>query len=95
MGACSSLQFPQHRSQPEFGEILFNSVPTKDPQKTTRTRDEGAAALVGLPRQMRAYVHDLGSIDFGTGTASAYFRDEWKLRPNLPLTYGLRYDYTS
>jgi hypothetical protein len=76
-----------------FGELLFNSVPTKDPQNTSTTGDSVAAALLGLPSQMRAYVPDLGFIDFHTGTASGYFQDEWKLKPNLSLTFGLRYDY--
>jgi outer membrane receptor protein involved in Fe transport len=76
-----------------FGELLFNSVPTKDPGNTSATGDSIAAALLGLPRQMRAYVPDLGSIDFGTGTAAGYFQDEWRVRPNLTLTLGLRYDY--
>jgi hypothetical protein len=76
-----------------FGELLFNSVPTKDPLNQSATGDSVAAALLGLPSQMRAYVPDLGFIDFGTGTASAYFQDEWRLRRNLALTFGLRYDY--
>jgi len=76
-----------------FGEILINSTPTKDPNAQATTGDPMAAILLGLPRQMRAYVMDLGFIDFGTGTASGYFQDEWKLNPNLALTLGLRYDY--
>ncbi len=78
-----------------FGEILVNSTPTKDPNAQATTGDPMAAILLGLPRQMRAYVTDLGFIDFGTGTASGYFQDEWKLSPNLALTLGLRYDYVT
>ncbi len=78
-----------------FGELLFNSVPTKDPANTGATGDSVAAALLGIPSQMRAYVPDLGFIDFGTATASAYFQDEWKMTPNLALTLGLRYDYVT
>ncbi len=79
--------------QNNFGELLFNSVPTKDPGNQSATGDSIAAALLGLPSQMRAYVPELGSIDFGTGTAAGYFQDEWRMRPNLTLTLGLRYDY--
>ncbi len=76
-----------------FGEILFNSTPTKDPNAQSTTGDSVAAVLLGLPSQMRAYVPDLGFIDFATATASGYFQDEWRLSPNLALTFGLRYDY--
>lgn len=79
----------------QFGEINFNAEPTRNPQKTSGTGDDLASALLGLPSRIQGFVHEYGSIDFGTGTWSAYFEDEWKFRPNLTLTYGLRYDYVT
>jgi hypothetical protein len=77
----------------QFGEIRFNQVPTQNPQQTGGTGDDLASLLLGLPWNIRGYVHDYGFIDFGTGTASGYFQDEWKILPDLSLTFGLRYDY--
>jgi Carboxypeptidase regulatory-like domain/TonB dependent receptor len=77
----------------QFGELIFNTEPTRNPQATSNTGDAIASALLGFPGQIRAYVPDLGYIDFRTATTSGYFQDQWALRRNLTLNYGLRYDY--
>jgi hypothetical protein len=77
----------------QFGELIFNADPTRDAKATAATGDVLAAALLGLPGQIRGYVPDLGFIDFHTSTLSGYFQDQWAIKPNLTLTYGLRYDY--
>jgi hypothetical protein len=79
----------------QFGELIFNTEATRNPQATSNTGDAIASALLGLPGQIRAYVPDLGYIDFRTATLSGYFQDQWALRRNLTLNYGLRYDYVT
>jgi len=77
----------------QFGELIFNSDPTRNGAGSASTGDVLAAALLGLPNQIRGYVPDLGFIDFHTSTLSGYVQDQWALKPNLTLTYGVRYDY--
>ncbi len=49
----------------------------------------------GCRRASRASCPTDGYIDFHTSTLSGYVQDQWSLRPNLTLTYGLRYDYVT
>jgi len=77
----------------QFGELIYNSDPTRNGAGSASTGDVLAAALLGLPNQIRGYVPDLGFIDFHTSTLSGYFQDQWAFKPNLTVTYGLRYDY--
>ncbi|MGH9895865.1 MAG: TonB-dependent receptor domain-containing protein, partial [bacterium] len=76
-----------------FGQLNFSPEATRDPQNPSRTGDALASALLGLPSRIQAFVPEFGSIDFKTSTLSAYVQDQWALKPNLTLTYGLRYDY--
>lgn len=76
-----------------FMQVNFDAQPTRDPQRPSGTGDDLASALLGIPSQVQGFVHEFGSIDFGIGTWSGYFQDSWRLKPNLTLTYGLRYDY--
>jgi hypothetical protein len=77
----------------QFGQLGFSEEGTRDPQNTSGTGDALASALLGIPSRIQGFVHEFGSIDFNTSTLSAYFQDQWAMRPNLTLTYGLRYDY--
>jgi outer membrane receptor protein involved in Fe transport len=77
----------------QFGELLYNSDPTRNGAGSASTGDVLASALLGLSNQIRGYVPDLGFIDFHTSTLSGYFQDQWSVNPNLTITYGLRYDY--
>jgi hypothetical protein len=77
----------------QFGELLFSADPTRDAKATGSTGDVLASALLGLAGQIRGYVPDLGFIDFHTSTLSGYVQDQWAIKPNLTMTYGLRYDY--
>ena len=79
----------------QFGQLDFSNEPTRDPNATSTTGDFLASALLGLPSQIRGFVPDLGFIDFRTSTYSAYVQDQWTIKPNLTLTYGLRYDYVT
>lgn len=76
-----------------FGQLRFSAEATRDPQNPSTTGDALAAALLGIPSRIQAFVPEFGSIDFKTSTLSAYFQDQWAIKPNVTLTYGLRYDY--
>ncbi len=54
---------------------------------TFSTGDEGADFLLGIPD---LYEQTSGGyIDARTQEYYTYFQDQWKVRPNLTLTYGL------
>ncbi len=79
----------------QFGQIFFSNEATRDPNATSTTGDALASALLGIPTQIRGYMPDVGFIDFHTSTLSGYVQDQWAIKPNLTLTYGVRYDYVT
>ena len=79
----------------QFGQINYSAEATRDPQNTAATGDPIASALLGLPSRIQGFIPDEGYIDFHTSTLSAYWQDQWAVRPNLTFTYGLRYDYVT
>jgi outer membrane receptor protein involved in Fe transport len=79
----------------QFGQIFFSNEATRDPNATGTTGDPLASALLGIPTQVRSYLPEFGSIDFHTSTLSGYLQDQWALKPNVTLTFGLRYDYVT
>ena len=54
-----------------------------------------ASALMGLPTSFNGElpVTNGGPVRFKYAAWAAYLQDEWRIRPNVTLTYGLRYDY--
>jgi hypothetical protein len=79
----------------QFGQMNFSAEATRDPQRTSTTGDPLASALLGLPSRIQGFVPDQGFIDFHTSTLSGYVQDQWAMKPNLTITYGLRYDYVT
>lgn len=79
----------------QFGELIFAAEQTRNPLSTSNTGDPIASALLGLPTQIRGFVPDLGYIDFRTSTLSGYVQDQWQMRSNLTVNFGLRYDYVT
>src|SRR5262249_47515230 len=75
-----------------FGQLNFSTDATADPQRTSTTGDAVASMLLGLPSEVIGNVPELGFLDFHTSTLSGYAQDQWAMRPNLTLIYGLRYD---
>ncbi len=79
----------------QFGQMDFSAEATRNPQSTANTGDPIASALLGLPSRIQGFVPTDGYIDFHTSTMSGYIQDQWAMRPNVTLTYGLRYDYVT
>jgi hypothetical protein len=54
-----------------------------------------ASALLGFPNTFSAQLPQLhgGPVQFKYSSWAAYVQDEWKMRRNLVLTLGLRYEY--
>ena len=77
------------------GSISFNftEVPTRAlrPGEVGSTGDPVASALIGVPSQVSGGLPS--NIFFGYQTFGAYVQDEWKVRRNLTLNIGLRFDH--
>ena len=77
------------------GSISFNftEVPTRGlrPGEVGSTGDPVASALIGVPSQVSGGLPS--NIFFGYQTFGAYVQDEWKVRRNLTLNIGLRFDH--
>lgn len=52
-----------------------------------------ASALLGLPADFTAENPKYAEVFFRFNVWAGYLQDQWKIRPNLTLTYGLRYNY--
>jgi hypothetical protein len=78
-------------ASPPYGEYDFADSTTGDPQQVGTTGSSLASALLGLPAQLNNTT--TVSIHNRVSTWASYFQDQWKLRRNLTLTYGLRFDH--
>jgi len=58
-----------------------------------RTGNSLASALLGFPSGYSAQTPELGEVFLRFNVWSGYIQDEWKVRPNLTVNLGLRYDY--
>jgi hypothetical protein len=52
-----------------------------------------ADLLLGVPRELAATT--LPVVDWAQQAYAAFVQDDWKVRPNLTLNLGLRYEYTT
>ena len=77
------------------GSLSFNftEVPTQGlrPAEIGSTGDPVASALIGVPSQVSGGLPS--DIFFGYQTFGAYVQDEWRVRPNLTINLGLRFDH--
>jgi Carboxypeptidase regulatory-like domain/TonB dependent receptor len=74
--------------------VHFADNQTQNPASTSNTGMSLASALLGLPNQYEAQLpgpHG-GPVDFKYAAWAAYVQDEWKIKPRLTLTAGLRFD---
>lgn len=79
-----------------FQRYTFADAQTSNPSQNS-TGLSLASALLGFPGSGEAQLPELhgGAVQFGYAAWAAYAQDEWKIRPNLVLTLGLRYDYVN
>ena len=77
------------------GSISFNftEVPTQGlrPGEVGSTGDPVASALIGIPSQVSGGLPK--DVFFGYQTFGAYVQDEWRVKPNLTINIGLRFDH--
>lgn len=79
-----------------FQNYSFNDEQTRNPSAASGSTGLSlASALLGFPNSASAQLPALhgGAVKFKYAAWAAYAQDEWRLRPNLVLTLGLRYDY--
>jgi hypothetical protein len=76
---------------PPYGGYIFADATTGNPEQVGTTGSSLASALVGLPSQLNNTT--TLSIHNRVSTWASYFQDQWKIRKNLTLTYGLRFDH--
>ncbi len=79
-------QFPR-------GFLGFDPVTTQNPSAPAGTGDSFAAFLTGDNRAAQAVVA-LAEVKYRALSHYYYIDDTWKLRPNLTLSLGLRYENT-
>jgi hypothetical protein len=87
-------QFNQDGNQFSRGSFTFDGRATGS---STGAATPGAAAfadfLLGYQRTSEAAVA-LATVKFRALSQSYYFNDTWRLRGNMTIDYGLRYEYT-
>ena len=76
----------------EFGSGTFDmaTADTADPQNTGGTGNALASALIGVPDSGRFNRPSTSATRFEA--TDAYAQDSWKVRPNLTINVGLRWD---
>lgn len=70
----------------------FGDEPTSN-IGAVNTGNSLASMLLGLPSSYQAYDPTLGLGSFAWSTWSGYIQDHWRIKSNLTLNMGLRYDY--
>jgi Carboxypeptidase regulatory-like domain len=76
---------------PPYGGYGFADATTGNPEQVGTTGSSLASALLGLPAQLNNTT--TLSIHNRVSTWASYYQDQWKLRSNVTLTYGLRFDH--
>ena len=79
-------QFPR-------GELGFEGQPTQNPMAPSGTGNAFADFLLGFNRRAQGVV-GMGFVQFRSTGQYYYVDDTWKVRPNLTINIGLRYENT-
>lgn len=75
-----------------FQQFTFSDAQTSN-AGAARTGNSLASALLGLPSGYTGQQPQYAEVFFRFNVWSGYIQDEWKIRPNLTVNLGLRYDY--
>jgi hypothetical protein len=73
----------------------FDNNVTADPQNLGPTGASLASALLALPVTFSGILPGQGDVRFSMEEWAAYVQDEWKIRPNITINLGLRFDRTT
>ncbi len=76
-----------------YQSFSFNDNLTSSDMKGGKTGNSLASALLGIPYQFTGELPQYAEIHFRVTVWSGYLQDEWKVKPNLTLNWGVRYDY--
>src|SRR5947207_1070027 len=79
-----------------FQRYTFSDEQTRNPSAASGSTGLSlASALLGFPNNFDAQLPTLhgGPVQFKYASWAAFGQDEWRVRRNLVLTLGLRYDY--
>ncbi len=84
-------RFNQLGNQFPRGNFVFQGQSTQNPASPAGTGNSFADFLLGVQRRSEASL-GLANAQFRAPYQSYYFDDTWKVRPNLTLHLGLRYE---
>ncbi len=92
-GEVASVRFNQVGNQFPRGLLQFNSRGTSLPGDVSNTGDAFASGLLGW---MDEATRSLGiaNVQFRQTYMHLYAEDTWRIKPNLTMNIGLRYEYT-
>jgi outer membrane receptor protein involved in Fe transport len=86
-------RYNQEGNQFPTGPFGFSGQATQNPQSISNTGNGVADFLLGLVRTSAGAVVPLAVAQLRATAQYYYVDDSWKVRPNLTLTMGLRYEF--
>lgn len=89
----ASRRFNQVGNQFPRGFFDFPARYTSDPARLASTGSAFATGLLGFTQEATRAL-GIANTQFRQWSQSYYFEDSWKIRPNLTLNLGIRYEYT-
>jgi hypothetical protein len=92
-GEIASRRFNQIGNQFPRGFFQFPSRYTSDPANLSRTGSAFATGLLGWTQESTRAL-GVANTQFRQWSEAFYAEDTWKIRPNLTLNIGVRYEFT-